>query len=148
MKKIIAALLVAVLAFSLYACGKEDGLGKQTTIDTENGYTIVQGVMTFKYKEVSKDFKNNPNAKTEGFVVSEDKAVGKFDTKTEALAIAKQEVTDEYNSVSFSFDRTKGIWQVKFSVDTEVGDKIESKTVMTVYVDENDGYTVATVKGE
>lgn len=147
MKKIIAALLVAVLAFSLYACGKEDGLGKQTTIDRENGYTVVQGVLTFKYKEVSRAFKENPNAKTDGFVVSEDKAMGDVSTKSAALEVAKQEVTDEYNKVSFAYDRTRGIWQVTFALDTENGEEIESKTVMTVYVDE-DGYTVAIVKGE
>lgn len=147
MKKIIAALLVAVLAFSLYACGKEDGLGKQTTIDRENGYTMVQGVLTFKYKEVSKALKEDPNAKTDGFVVSEDKAMGDVSTKSAALEVAKQEVTDEYNKVSFAYDRTRGIWRVTFAFDTEKGEEIESKTVMTVYVDE-DGYTVATVKGE
>lgn len=147
MKKFTAILLAFVLAFSLSACGKEKGLGKQTSIDKENGYTIVQGVMTFKYKEVSKTFKDNPNAKTEGFVISEDKALGDVATKTDALNVAKQEVKEEYNKVGFSFDRTRGVWQVTFSLDTEVEEKIESKTVMTVYVDE-DGYTLATVKGE
>ena len=44
MKKIIAVILMIAVALSLSACGKkkEGDLGKQTTIDEKNGYTLVR----------------------------------------------------------------------------------------------------------
>lgn len=146
MKKIIAGLLTAVVALSFFACGKKEGdLGKQTTVDKENGYTIVEEVLTFKYNDDEEEIKKNPNAKTEGFVTSESNAVGKTNTKSAVLEIAKKEVSDNYNKIGFAFDRTQGIWKVTFSLDTVAQEKTDSRKVMTVYVDE-DGYTLATVK--
>lgn len=146
MKKIIAVTLSFALALSLYACGKKDGdYGKQTSIDNANGYTVIQEVLTFKYSDEEDTFKGNENAKTSGFVTNQDNAESGVKTKTEALNVAKKEVTDKYNKIKFAFDRTAGIWKVTFLFDTQTGDKTDSKTVMTVYVDE-DGYTLATVK--
>lgn len=146
MKKIIAGLLIAVVALSFFACGKKEGdLGKQTTVDKENGYTLVEEVLTFKYNDDEEEIKKNPNAKTEGFVTSESNAVGKVNTKPAVLDIAKKEVGEKFNKVNFAFDRTRGVWKVTFSLDTVAEEKITSSKVMTVYVDE-DGYTLATVK--
>ena len=146
MKKIIAVLLTAVIAMSFFACGKKEGdLGKQTTVDKKNGYTLVEEVLTFKYNDDEEEIKKNPNAKTDGFVTNESNAVGKVNTKSAVLDIAKKEVGDKFNKINFAFDRTQGIWRVTFSRDTVSGEKTTSEKVMTVYVDE-DGYTLATIK--
>ena len=146
MKKIIAVLLTAVVAMSFFACGKKEGdLGKQTTVDKKNGYTLVEEVLTFKYNDDEEEIKKNPNAKTEGFVTSESNAVGKVNTKPAILDIAKKEVSENFNKVNFALDRTRGVWKVTFSMDTVTDEKTTSEKVMTVYVDE-DGYTLATIK--
>lgn len=146
MKKIIAVLLAVVVSMTFFACGKKEGdLGKQTTVDKKNGYTLVEEVLTFKYNDDEEEIKKNPNAKTDGFVTNESNAVGKVNTKSAVLDIAKKEVSDKFNKINFAFDRTQGIWRVTFSMDTVSGEKTTSEKVMTVYVDE-DGYTLATIK--
>lgn len=146
MKKIIAVLLAVVVSMTFFACGKKEGdLGKQTTVDKKNGYTLVEEVLTFKYNDDEEEIKKNPNAKTDGFVTNESNAVGKVNTKSAVLEIAKKEVSDKFNKINFAFDRTQGIWRVTFSMDTVSGEKTTSEKVMTVYVDE-DGYTLATIK--
>ena len=146
MKKIIAVLLAVAISMTLFACGKKEGdLGKQTTVDKKNGYTLVEEVLTFKYNDDEEEIKKNPNAKTDGFVTNESNAVGKVNTKSAVLDIAKKEVSDKFNKINFAFDRTQGIWRVTFSMDTVSGEKTTSEKVMTVYVDE-DGYTLATIK--
>lgn len=146
MKKIVAVLLTAVIAITFFACGKKEGdLGKQTTVDKKNGYTLVEEVLTFKYNDDEEEIKKNPNAKTEGFVTNESNAVGKVNTKSAVLDIAKKEVGEKFNKVNFAFDRTQGIWRVTFSMDTVTDENTTSKKVMTVYIDE-DGYTLATIK--
>lgn len=146
MKKTIAVLLAVVISMTFFACGKKEGdLGKQTTVDKKNGYTLVEEVLTFKYNDDEEEIKKNPNAKTDGFVTNESNAVGKVNTKFAVLDIAKKEVSDKFNKINFAFDRTQGIWRVTFSMDTVSGEKTTSEKVMTVYVDE-DGYTLATIK--
>ena len=146
MKKIIAVLLTVVISMTFFACGKKEGdLGKQTTVDKKNGYTLVEEVLTFKYNDDEEEIKKNPNAKTDGFVTNESNAVGKVNTKSAVLDIAKKEVSDKFNKINFAFDRTQGIWRVTFSMDTVSGEKTTSEKDMTVYVDE-DGYTLATIK--
>ncbi len=146
MKKTIAALLAVVISMTFFACGKKEGdLGKQTTVDKKNGYTLVEEVLTFKYNDDEEEIKKNPNAKTDGFVTNESNAVGKVNTKSAVLDVAKKEVSDRFNKINFAFDRTQGIWRVTFSMDTVSGEKTTSEKVMTVYVDE-DGYTLATIK--
>lgn len=146
MKKIIAVLLAVVVSMTFFACGKKEGdLGKQTTVDKKNGYTLVEEVLTFKYNDDEEEIKKNPNAKTDGFVTNESNAVGKVNTKSAVLDIAKKEVSDKFNKINFAFDRTQGIWRVTFSMGTVSGEKTTSEKVMTVYVDE-DGYTLATIK--
>lgn len=146
MKKIIAVLLAVVISMTFFACGKKEGdLGKQTTVDKKNGYTLVEEVLTFKYNDDEEEIKKNPNAKTDGFVTNESNAVGKVNTKSAVLDVAKKEVSDRFNKINFAFDRTQGIWRVTFSMDTVSGEKTTSEKVMTVYVDE-DGYTLATIK--
>lgn len=146
MKKIIAVLLAVAISMTFFACGKKEGdLGKQTTVDKKNGYTLVEEVLTFKYNDDEEEIKKNPNAKTDGFVTNESNAVGKVNTKSAVLDIAKKEVSDKFNKINFAFDRTQGIWRVTFSMDTVSGEKTTSEKVMTVYVDE-DGYTLATIK--
>ena len=146
MKKTIAVLLAVVISMTFFACGKKEGdLGKQTTVDKKNGYTLVEEVLTFKYNDDEEEIKKNPNAKTDGFVTNESNAVGKVNTKSAVLDIAKKEVSNKFNKINFAFDRTQGIWRVTFSMDTVSGEKTTSEKVMTVYVDE-DGYTLATIK--
>lgn len=146
MKKTIAVLLAVVISMTFFACGKKEGdLGKQTTVDKKNGYTLVEEVLAFKYNDDEEEIKKNPNAKTDGFVTNESNAVGKVNTKSAVLDIAKKEVSDKFNKINFAFDRTQGIWRVTFSMDTVSGEKTTSEKVMTVYVDE-DGYTLATIK--
>lgn len=146
MKKTIAVLLAVVISMTFFACGKKEGdLGKQTTVDKKNGYTLVEEVLTFKYNDDEEEIKKNPNAKTDSFVTNESNAVGKVNTKSAVLDIAKKEVSDKFNKINFAFDRTQGIWRVTFSMDTVSGEKTTSEKVMTVYVDE-DGYTLATIK--
>lgn len=146
MKKTIAVLLAVVISMTFFACGKKEGdLGKQTTVDKKNGYTLVEEVLTFKYNDDEEEIKKNPNAKTDGFVTNESNAVGKVNTKSAVLDIAKKEVSDKFNKINFAFDRTQGIWRVTFSMDTVSGEKTTSEKVMTVYVDE-DGYTLGTIK--
>ena len=146
MKKIVAVLLTAVIAITFFACGKKEGdLGKQTTVDKKNGYTLVEEVLTFKYNDDEEEIKKNPNAKTEGFVTNESNAVGKVNTKSAVLDIAKKEVGEKFNKVNFAFDRTQGIWRVTFSMDTVTDKNTTSEKIMTVYIDE-DGYTLATIK--
>ena len=114
-------------------------------LDKKNGYTLVEEVLTFKYNDDEEEIKKNPNARTDGFVTNESNAVGKVNTKSAVLDIAKKEVSDKFNKINFAFDRTQGIWRVTFSMDTVSGEKTISEKVMTVYVDE-DGYTLATIK--
>ena len=130
MKKIIAVLLAVVVSMTFFACGKKEGdLGKQTTVDKKNGYTLVEEVLTFKYNDDEEEIKKNPNAKTDGFVTNESNAVGKVNTKSAVLDIAKKEVSDKFNKINFAFDRTQGIWRVTFSMDTVSGEKTTSEKV-------------------
>ena len=147
MKKFIAVILMIAVALSLSACGKkkEGDLGKQTTIDEKNGYTLVEEVLPFKFNKDEKELKKDPNAKMTGFVTNESNAVGKISVKTQAVEIAKKEVTEKFNKVNIAYDRTQGIWRIKFSLDTVTEEKTTNTSVMTVYVDE-DGYTLATTK--
>ena len=147
MKKFIAVILMIAVALSLSACGKkkEGDLGKQTTIDEKNGYTLVEEVLPFKFNQDEKELKKDPNAKMSGFVTNESNAAGKISVKSQAVEIAKKEVTEKFNKVNIAYDRTQGIWRIKFSLDTVTEEKTTNTPVMTVYVDE-DGYTLATTK--
>lgn len=147
MKKFIAVILMIAVALSLSSCGKkkEGDLGKQTTIDEKNGYTLVEEVLPFKFNKDEKELKKDPNAKMSGFVTNESNAAGKISVKSQAVEIAKKEVTEKFNKVNIAYDRTQGIWRIKFSLDTVTEKKTANTPVMTVYVDE-DGYTLATTK--
>ena len=147
MKKFIAVILMIAVVLSLSACGKkkEGDLGKQTTIDEKNGYTLVEEVLPFKFNQDEKELKKDPNAKMSGFVTNESNAAGKISVKSQAVEIAKKEVTEKFNKVNIAYDRTQGIWRIKFSLDTVTEEKTTNTPVMTVYVDE-DGYTLATTK--
>lgn len=147
MKKFIAVILMIAVALSLSSCGKkkEGDLGKQTTIDEKNGYTLVEEVLPFKFNKDEKELKQDPNVKMSGFVTNESNAAGKISTKSQAVEIAKKEVDEKFNKVNIAYDRTQGIWRIKFSLDTVTEEKTTNTPVMTVYVDE-DGYTLATTK--
>lgn len=153
MKKIISACLFAVIMLSLFGCGKNDGdLGKQTTVDKENGYTLVQEVKTFKMNADEKAMKKLDGVQKDGFKTGEENQTGGIGTKDDAIKIAKKEIAVKYNSIRVAFDRTRGIWKIIFSNDEEIKDSdgmkhVESDVVQTVYVDE-DGYTLAIYKGE
>ena len=45
MKKLLSILLCVALCTMLFGCGHKDGdLGNQTTVDEQNGYTVIQEV--------------------------------------------------------------------------------------------------------
>lgn len=137
----------------LFGCGKSDGgLGKQTTVDEENGYTLVAEVKTFKMNDDERLMKKLDGIKEDGFKTGIENATGDIGTKADAIEIARGEVDVKYNSIRISYDRTRGIWKVVFSNDVEEKDEngmkhVESDVVETVYVDE-DGYTLLTYMGE
>ncbi len=147
MKKFIALLLVGMLTLSLFGCGEKDGdLGKQTTVDKENGYTITQEVKVFKFKEEEDSLTEKETLRKEGFKVTKENTIGEIETKSDAFDIALQEVTVDFNTMTAYFDRTRGIWKIVFSDVTEStaeDGKISrtSVTKETVYIDEL-GYTL------
>lgn len=153
MKKIIALALSLFMAAAFFGCGKDNGdLGKQTTVDEQNGYTLVQEVKTFKMNDDERTMKKLDGVQKEGFKISEANKTGDVKVKSDALEIAKGEVNVKYNSVRVAFDRTQGIWKVTFSNDKELTDEegmkhVESDVLETVYVDE-EGYTLMLYKGE
>lgn len=153
MKKIIAFSLTVILIVSLSACSKHDGdLGKQTTIDEQNGYTLVQEVVNFKMNDDERAMKKLDGVQKSGFATTEDNPMGAVRNKNDALAVAKKEVSVSYNSIRNYFDRTQGKWKIVFSNDVEKVDEngmkhVESNVVETVYVDE-DGYTLIIYMGE
>ena len=153
MKKTVAFALAALLSLMLFGCGKDDGdLGKQTTIDTENGYTMVEEVKKFKMNDDETLMKKLDGIKKDGFKIGFENKTGDIGTKADAIAIAKGEVEVKYNSIRVNYDRTRGIWKIVFSNDVENKDEngmksVESDVLETVYVDE-DGYTLMTYMGE
>lgn len=153
MKKILAAAISAVLMLALFGCGKNDGdLGKQTTVDKQNGYTLVQEVKNFKMNDDEKAMKKLDEVQKDGFRTGEENKTDGIKTKSDAIEIAKKEASVKYNSIRVNFDRTRGIWKIVFSNDEEIKDEegmkhVESDVLETIYVDE-DGYTLLIYKGE
>lgn len=134
MKKLISFALAAVLCLSLFGCDKNGDLGKQTTIDSSNGYTLVQEVKPSKYKEEEKFVEKDAGVRRSGFKVTPENTDGGIKTKSDAVKIARQEATVDYNKITIYYDRTRGIWKLELSDENTVKE--------TVYVDE-DGYTLA-----
>lgn len=147
MKKIISVLLLVAVCFTFFACGHKDGdLGKQTTVNEENGYTLVQEVRPFEFSEEEDALKGMKTLRVDNFKVTPENTEGKIKTKSDAIEIAIKEATSEYNTINLFHDRTRGIWKFVFSqvTETEAEDgsiKRDSVTKETVYVDE-DGYTL------
>ena len=133
MKKLVAFLLVAVIALSFAACGGND-LGKQTLVDTEHGVVEYNTVNPFDFSDFKKEHK--ATAKTEGFVNTEDK---EFYNKTDAKELAAKELPEgySYNTVKIFYDRTEGIWMVEYST-VEEDDTVSSK--MSICIEET-GHT-------
>ena len=153
MKKITALFLSAFIVFALFGCGRNDGdLGKQTTVDEQNGYTLVQEVKSFSMNDDERAMKKLEGVQTDGFKTGEENKTGNIGTKSDAIAIAKGEADVKYNSIRINYDRTRGVWKIVFSNDEEITNEegvkhVESDVLETVYVDE-DGYTLAIYKGE
>ena len=147
MKKIISIFLLVSVCFTFFACGKQEGdLGKQTTVDKQNGYTITNEVKNFQFKLEEDELEEKENLRAEGFKVTPENAKGQIMSKTGAFDIALQEVTVEFNTITAYFDRTRGIWKVVFSdvSETKAEDGSISRTSVTkesVYIDEA-GYTL------
>ena len=147
MKRFFALFLTALLAFTLFGCGEQEGdLGKQTTVDEQNGYTLTQEVKMFKFKEEEDSLEKIENLRKDGFKVTEENATGEIKTKADAFELALKEVTVEFNTITSYFDRTRGIWKVIFSdvTETEAEDGSISRTSVTketIYLDEA-GYTL------
>lgn len=152
MKKLTALLLVIVLPLMLFGCKEDGDLGKQTTVDEQNGYTLYEGTGMFKMNDDEDIMKNLDGVQKDGFRFNEgDEGISEIKTRSDALEIAKKEADVKYNSIRIAFDRTKGVWRVIFGNDIEKqvdGKKqIESTPAETVYIDE-DGYTLAIYRGE
>lgn len=145
MKKIITALLLITVCLVFFGCSKEGDLGKQTTVDKENGYTIVQEVVPFSYNNDEDELEKNKNVKTDGFVTGEKNPAGAIKVKSDALNIAKKEINTDYNKINYNYDRTQGVWKIVFSYDMQSDGEINSEQKAVVYVDE-DGYTLAVVQ--
>lgn len=151
MKKLISLLLVVIISTMFFACNKVDGdLGKQTTVDKENGYTLIEEVKPFKFNDEEDALKDMKGVKLDGFKVTKDNTTGAIKTKADVIDIAVQEATEDYNTITIYFDRTRGIWKVVFSIMTETTAKDgaisrENEVKETVYVDE-DGYTLFSFK--
>ena len=147
MKRFFAFFLTVLLAFTLFGCGEQEGdLGKQTTVDEQNGYTLTQEVKNFKFKEEEDSLEKIENLRKDGFKVTEENATGEIKTKADAFELALKEVTVEFNTITSYFDRTRGIWKVIFSdvTETEAEDGSISRTSVTketIYLDEA-GYTL------
>ena len=147
MKKVISVLLLVAVCFTFFACGHKDGdLGKQTTVNEENGYTLVQEVKPFKFSEEEDSLKGMKTLRIDNFKVTPENTEGAVKTKSDAIEIAIKEAVSEYNMINVYHDRTRGIWKVVFSeaTDTKEADGSISRdiySVETVYVDE-DGYTL------
>lgn len=153
MKKIAALSLSVFLTLALFGCGKNNGdLGKQTTVDEQNGYTLVQEVKNFSMNDDEEALKKLEGVRTDGFKIGETNKLGDIGTKSDVIEIAKGEADVKYNSILVSFDRTRGVWKVIFSNDEEITDEngmkhVEKDILETVYIDE-EGYTFAIYKGE
>lgn len=151
MKKFISLLLIVIISMTFFACDKNDGdLGKQTTVDTENGYTLVQEVKPFEFSEEEDTLKEMKSVRVDGFKVTKENAKGAVKIKADVVEIARQEVSEDYNQIQLFYDRTRGIWKAVFSVTTETTAEDgtiarDSVTKETVYVDE-DGYTLLSFK--
>ncbi|MBR3835691.1 MAG: hypothetical protein IKJ69_02735 [Clostridia bacterium] len=151
MKKLISLLLVVIISTMFFACNKIDGdLGKQTTVDKENGYTLIEEVKPFKFNDEEDALEDMKGVKLDGFKVTKDNTTGAIKTKADVIDIAVQEATEDYNTITIYFDRTRGIWKVVFSIMTETTAKDgaisrENEVKETVYVDE-DGYTLFSFK--
>lgn len=147
MKRFFALFLTVLLAFTLFGCGEQEGdLGKQTTVDEQNGYTLTQEVKNFKFKEEEDSLEKIENLRKDGFKVTEENATGEIKTKADAFELALKEVTVEFNTITSYFDRTRGIWKVIFSdvTEAEAEDGSISRTSVTketIYLDEA-GYTL------
>lgn len=142
MKKSLSIISVIVICLTLFACGKKEGdLGKQTSIDKTNGYTLVQEVIPFKFS------KEEDNLKSDEIVTTiPNTTYTKIQTKSDALEIAKKAVKADYNKINIYFDRTQGVWKIVFSTDTQNADgTFTNKIAESIYVDE-DGYVFADVK--
>lgn len=152
MKKFVSLMLCAAIALTLFGCKGKDDLGKQTTIDKENGYTIVEELLRFKFNKDEESLTEENGAILSGFKTSEDSPAGPVRSKTDAIEIAKKDVSVDFNKIVVYFDRTRGIWKIVFSTDTtktaEDGSVTRINTVAeTIYVDE-DGYTIGALMGQ
>lgn len=151
MKKVVSLLLLVVISITFFACNKDDGdLGKQTTVDKDNGYTLVQEVKPFKFSDEEDELENIKGIRTEGFKVTQENSKGAIKTKADVIEIAQQEASSDYNQIQVFFDRTTGIWKTVFSVTTattaEDGTVTRDNVIKeTVYIDE-DGYTLLAFK--
>lgn len=151
MKKVVSLLLLVVISITFFACNKDDGdLGKQTTVNKDNGYTLVQEVKPFKFSDEEDELENIKGIRTEGFKVTQENAKGAIKTKADVIEIAQQEASSDYNQIQVFFDRTTGIWKTVFSVTTtttaEDGTVTRDSVIKeTVYIDE-DGYTLLAFK--
>ena len=151
MKKVVSLLLLVVISITFLACNKNEGdLGKQTTVNKDNGYTLVQEVKPFKFSDEEDELENIKGIRTEGFKVTQENAKGAIKTKADVIEIAQQEASSDYNQIQVFFDRTTGIWKTVFSVTTtttaEDGTVTRDSVIKeTVYIDE-DGYTLLAFK--
>lgn len=117
MKKTAALLLALILTFSFAACSKEGDLGDQTKKD-ESGVVEYNTVVAFDFRDFEE--KNEKGSIKTGFVnVEESACLDKATAKK--LAQNELEADFTYNTIKIFYDRTQGMWRVRFSLGEEAG---------------------------
>lgn len=112
---------------------------QEKTITGEISYSDGTKVEAFSYsQDASMYISGSPGIKTEGFNNAQKSTVTK---KEEAIDLAKNEVTIEYDKVDVYYDNTYSMWLVCFSAKDILGGG------QSVYIDK-DGLTVLIVYGE
>ena len=120
-------IVVIMVLLLLSACSQTD-----TVIDDPE-------VSEFSYHNVKTLYlENDPGIKTIGFFNTTKSSVH---NAQDAIDLAKNECSIQYDSIAVAYDRTNGVWQVEFYTEGSDGG------CLSVYLDDN-GITLMTVAGE
>lgn len=162
MKRIMPIIMVLCLTFCLSACSDTPIIEQGTTNSSQSqsekyppklpshpadSEVEVVERSEFSYAWAKEQYcyeEGLPGVCTEGFV---NVTKQKVETKEQAIALAKNEVTIEYNHILFAFDEQSRVWFVDFSMESVDPDYVTVGGDQAVYLDEN-GITLLIVYGE
>ena len=141
MKKILAFIFVLAFTLSFAGCNEQASGGCGTSPkNTENS---LEGVADFSYeKEQAIYNENTPGVKCNGFANTSKSTLV---TDKDAIELAKNEVTIEWNTTRVYFDSKASVWKVVFFTFTEGTVTVGGD--QSVYMDKN-GKTILIVYGE